>query len=174
MNELSHLLEVILHQTPGGQSWRAKPQSTRAQSTFISYTQMWKYNNWSLNRKRHFQQLTMATSQIWCTETKSRLIFQTTLRFNLSLQKRSCMSNCISLLKHTDHTWTGVLITSNGTSLQNLFSSSSIGSFAAQVQQDQMVVRAAYRWKDSVITNHFSTKPYLSQLWQILCLGVKI
>lgn len=37
VNELSHLLEVFLHQTSGGQSWRAKPQTARTQSTFIPY-----------------------------------------------------------------------------------------------------------------------------------------
>lgn len=38
-------------------------------------------------------------------------------------------------------TGAGVLVTGNGTSFQNLLRSPSIGSFAAQVQQDQMVVR---------------------------------
>lgn len=47
-----------------------------------------------------------------------------------------------------DTTWTGVFITSNGTGFQNLLSSSSIRSFAAQVQQDQMIVRPACAGRD--------------------------
>lgn len=38
MNELSHLLEVALHQTPGGQSWRAEPQATRSQGALVACT----------------------------------------------------------------------------------------------------------------------------------------
>lgn len=44
-----------------------------------------------------------------------------------------------------DSTWTCVLITSNGTGLQNFLSFSSISSFVAQVQQNQVVVRASYK-----------------------------
>lgn len=42
-------------------------------------------------------------------------------------------------------TWTRVLITSNGTGLQNFLSSPSISSFVAQVKQNQVVVRASYK-----------------------------
>lgn len=39
-----------------------------------------------------------------------------------------------------DPTWTGVLVTSNGTGFQNLLGSASVSPFIAQVQQDEMVV----------------------------------
>lgn len=49
----------------------------------------------------------------------------------------------IMIILKKNCTWTGVFITSNGAGFQDLLGSSSIGSFAAQVQQNQMVVRAA-------------------------------
>lgn len=37
VNKLCNLLEVILHQASGGQSWGTKPQAAGTQSAFISY-----------------------------------------------------------------------------------------------------------------------------------------
>lgn len=45
VNELSHLPEIIFHQTSGGKSWRAKPQAAGAQSALIpcANTMMWNH-----------------------------------------------------------------------------------------------------------------------------------
>lgn len=65
------------------------------------------------------------------------------------LQKcRSITMANLTTQAQSHNTWTGVLITSNGTGFQNFLSSSSISSFTAQVQQDQMVVRTTYRQRD--------------------------
>jgi len=82
------------------------------------------------------------------TETKAGLLF-----FKSALSRgptKSCMYNYQFKNTHTDthSTWTGVLITSNGTGFQNLLRSSSIGPFGAKVKQDQMVVRAAYTGRE--------------------------
>ena len=51
---------------------------------------------------------------------------------------------------HETCTWTGVLVASDSTGFQNLLSPPTIASFVTQVQQDQVVVRAAWSktWSD--------------------------
>lgn len=124
VNELCDLLEVVLHQASGGQSWWTKPQATGTQSTFISF------RNTCLTT---FKSENLITRFNKCTQKRSQCKL---------LEGRDQDEERLTRVKQLRHvTRAGVLITGNGTGFQNLLCSASIGSFASQVQQDQMVVR---------------------------------